>query len=333
MTMSRKGRACEPATSFESNVRPFVGKGFGDARKEPWYHHRFNHPAALKTVFSIIPKVPKVFHPPIAAVTALLFFLALGKERKAIYKNLKYIHPSGVLCRQWKTYKTFYSFCDFIVSYCYVPNADHTQLKSMLADPDYSGEKIERCLRMQNGLIVWTAHLGNWEFASRLLELHDVPVNVARVVERGKPAEIMLRDMMQSNRLRIVELNEDIFASVRLIHALRENQIVAMQGDRAFSDYCGNAVFFGRKTKFPLGPFLLSYVSGAPILPGFVIREGWLQYRVITGNPIEIVHTNDREKDLQNALEQAVGFLEQTVGSYSDQWVNFFDFWTMQSAR
>jgi hypothetical protein len=44
-------------------------------------------------------------------------------------------------------------------------------------------------------LIVWTAHLGNPEFASRLLEMHGRPVNVARVVE-DKPAEKMLRDRM-----------------------------------------------------------------------------------------------------------------------------------------
>jgi KDO2-lipid IV(A) lauroyltransferase len=329
MPMTESAR--EPIASASNDARLPIQRGFGDARREPWYQHRFNHPLALNIVFSAMPRLPKAFQPPIAAVTALLFFLALRKERRAILKNLNNICPSNGIPRLWKAYKTFYSFCDFIVSYCYMPNADHSQLKSMLADPDYSSEKIEQCLRMHRGLIVWTAHLGNWEFASRLLEMHDVQVNVARVVERDKPAEVMLRNLMQNERLRIVELNADILASVQLIHALRENQIVAIQGDRIYSNYCGNAAFFGLNTRFPLGPFLLSYVSGAPILPGFVVREGWLRYRVITGDPIQIVRTNDREKDLQIALEQAVGFLQQTVRAYSDQWLNFFDFWTMQA--
>ena len=55
--------------------------------------------------------------------------------------------------------------------------------------------KIDQCLAAGHGLIVWTAHLGNSEFASRLLEMHGRPVNVARVVE-DKPAEIMLRNLM-----------------------------------------------------------------------------------------------------------------------------------------
>jgi len=202
----------------------------------------------------------------------------------------------------------------------------------MLANPDRGSEKIESCLRNGNGLIVWTAHLGNWEFASRLLELHGAPVHVARVVEKDKPAEIMLRNMMQNDRLKIVELNSDVLASVRLIHALRENEIVAIQGDRIYSNYCGIANFFGQDTRFPLGPFLLAYISGAPVLPGFVVREKWLRYRVIMGDPIRICHTEDREQDLRVALEQGVSFLQKAVHAYSDQWLNFFDFWAAQSS-
>jgi KDO2-lipid IV(A) lauroyltransferase len=118
---------------------------------------------------------------------------------------------------------------------------------------------------------------------------------------------------------------------VQLIHALRENGIVAIQGDRIYSNYCGVAKFFGKDTRFPLGPFLLSYISGAPILPGFVVREKWLRYRVIMGDPISIDHTSDQKKDLLVAMEQGTAFLQEAVKAHSDQWLNFFDFWAIQS--
>jgi predicted LPLAT superfamily acyltransferase len=331
MTTPMEGRIYEPASPAPKDAGSSSRKGADHTLRKPWYQHKFNHPLALKIVFSTIPRLPVAFHPPIAAATALFFFLVLRKERKAILRNLEHICPASGIRQWWKAYKTFYSFCDFMVSYCYVPAAGHLQLKSMLADPYHGADKIDQCLQMGKGLIVWTAHLGNWEFASRLLEMHGVQVNVARMVEQDKPAEIMLRNLMQNDRLRIVELNRDRLASVRLMYALRENQIVAIQGDRIYSDYCGIAAFFGQKTRFPLGPFFLSYASGAPILPGFVVREGWLRYRVIMGDPIQIAHTNDRERDLQTALERTVGFLQQTVRDHSTQWLNFFDFWTMQS--
>ena len=70
-----------------------------------------------------------------------------------------------------------------MVSYCFVPQASDDELLGMLADPERGAAVIDSCLAEGHGLIVWTAHLGNPEFASRLLELHGRPVNVARVVE------------------------------------------------------------------------------------------------------------------------------------------------------
>lgn len=298
--------------------------------EQRWYQHNYHTPFALRFVFLTIPRIPKFLHPAIATVTALIFFFLLGSERRAVLNNLQ--HVAGYRKRRlwWTAYRVFYSFCDFMVSYCYVPQANDLQLLSMLYHPDRGAEKIDACLRMGKGLIVWTAHLGNWEFASRLLELHGVKVYVARVVEREKPAELTLRDLMSNERLNIVELNQDRLASVRLLHALRGNEIIAIQGDRLYHAHWTTAQFFGLEMRFPLGPFILAYISGAPILPGFVVREKWLRYRVIMGEPILISHSDDRERDLRTALQQAVAFLEKNVRAYDDQWLNFFDVWATQ---
>ena len=297
-----------------------------------WYQHQYHTPSTLKLVFLTIPQLPKLCHPPIAAVTALIFFLLLGSERRAVISNLRHIRRPGKRHLWWKAYKLFYSFCDFVVSYCYVPRADHSQLLAMLTDPDRGAEKIDNCLQLGKGLIVWTAHLGNWEFASRLLEMHGTKVNVARLVERDKPAEVMLRDMMTNERLNIVELNEGVPGSIKLLEALRNNEIVAIQGDRFYRGYHAAVPFFGKPVMFPLGPFLLSHLAGAPILPGFVVREKWLRYKVIMGEPIYVQETEDRELYSLSAARQAVAFLEDNVRTYDDQWLNFFDFWAAQGA-
>ena len=60
--------------------------------------------------------------------------------------------------------------------------------------------------------------------------MHGRPVNVARLVE-DKPAEIMLRNLMSNERLKIVDLSGGVRASLDLLQALRRNEIVAIQGD------------------------------------------------------------------------------------------------------
>ncbi len=295
-----------------------------------WYEHRFHNVTALRTIFAIIPRLPRFLHPPIAAITALIFFLILKRERRAVAGNLRQVSGKRGLALQWRVYWVFYSFCDLMVSYCFVPQATHSQLLDMLVDPERGGAKIDQCLEAGHGLIVWTAHVGNWEYASRLLEMHGRPVNVARVVE-DKPAEITLRNLMASDRLKIVDLRGGAQATIELLQALRRNEIVAMQGDRVYQRHSAEVPFFSKLASFPLGPFLLSQVSGAPVLPGFVIRQGWLRYRAVMGDPIlpvaTLVASGDGDAGLQEALGQAVGFLEKTLTTHYDQWMNFFDFW------
>lgn len=292
-----------------------------------WYQHDFHTVLAHRIVFSTIPRLPRFFHPPIAAVTALIFFLVLGTERCAVAANLHRVLGKDGLPLLWEVYRVFYSFCDFVVSYCYVPRASHAQLLSMLTNTDRGKDKIDECLAAGYGLIVWTAHLGNWEFGSRLLEMHGRPVNVARVVE-DKPAEVMLRNLMANERLRIIDLRGGVEATMEMLQALRRNEIVAIQGDRVYQRFSADVPFFSTLAAFPLGPFLLSQVSGAPVLPGFVVRQGWLRYRVLMGDVIPPPgSTGDRTTGQQDGLRKAVRFLEKTLADYHNQWLNFYNFW------
>lgn len=293
-----------------------------------WYQHRFHNTTALRMIFVIMPRLPRFLHPPVAAVTALIFFLILKQERRAVTGNLLQVSGKQGLALQWKVYRVFYSFCDLMVSYCFVPQATHAELLGMLVNSDGGVDKIERCLAAGNGLIVWTAHVGNWEFASRLLSMYG-RVNVARVVEE-KPAEITLRNLMVSDRIKIVDLKAGVPATIELLQALRRNEIVAIQGDRVYQRRTFDVSFFSKRTSFPVGPFLLSQVSGAPVLPAFVIRRKWLRYQVLMGEPIPPAPpgaTRDDDANLYGAMSQAVRFLEDTLTAHYDQWMNFFDFW------
>jgi KDO2-lipid IV(A) lauroyltransferase len=140
---------------------------------------------------------------------------------------------------------------------------------------------------------------------------------------------------MASEQLKTVDLKAGVPATIELLQALRRNEIVAIQGDRVYQRRTFDVPFFSQPTSFPLGPFMLSQVSGAPVLPVFVIRRGWLRYNVLMGDPISIVPSQvacgDNDTVLYEAMCQAVGFLENTLAIHYDQWMNYFDFWPVAS--
>jgi len=290
-----------------------------------WYSHRYHNRLSLRIVFATIPRLPRVVHPPIAVVTAALFFLLLPRERRAVLRNLEVMTGRAGLRAYGAAYGVFYNFCDFIVSYCYVPQADPGALLAMLSDPSRGAATIDACLKT-GGLIVWTAHAANWEFASRLLELHGRRVNVARVVEQGNDAEMQLRNLMTNDRLRVVDLS-DPAAVLELLHLLRAGEMVAMQGDRVYRGAGMPVRFFGRPTPFPPGPFYLALAAGVPVVPGVVVRTGWLRYRMVVGPPIRLDPSQPPDDEVATALSTAVSFLEGHLRARPSQWLNFFEIW------
>src|SRR5215469_16971603 len=117
-----------------------------------WYQHGYHTPLSHRLVFGIIPRVPKSLQPPIAIVTAFIFFCLLGNERRALVKNLRRIRGGNDWVLLRTAYWVFYSFCDFMVSYCYVPHASEAELLAMLAASEHSHETIENVLKEGNGL-------------------------------------------------------------------------------------------------------------------------------------------------------------------------------------
>jgi len=52
-----------------------------------WYRHSYHSPLSLRIVFGTIPRLPKWLHPPIAVVTAAIFFALLRAERRAVLRQ------------------------------------------------------------------------------------------------------------------------------------------------------------------------------------------------------------------------------------------------------
>src|SRR5438105_1809541 len=84
--------------------------------------------------------------------------------------------------------------------------------------------------------------------------------------------------------------------AINLLGAIRDGNIVAIQGDRVTGEIASlPAIVFNKPTRVPSGPFALALAARVPIYPVFVIRLGRRRYRLLTGSPIEIVRSQNRE--------------------------------------
>jgi len=71
------------------------------------------------------------------------------------------------------------------------------------------------------------------------------------------------------------------------LKALRQNQTVALMGDRPTGGPVIPVRFFGRQTCLPQGPWRIALVSGAALLPTFMQRRGNGAFTLEIGAPLQ----------------------------------------------
>jgi KDO2-lipid IV(A) lauroyltransferase len=182
-------------------------------------------------------------------------------------------------------------------------------------------QHLREALAGGRGAIVLTAHLGNWELGGRLMaRRHARPTHVVLSTEQDAALEGYLR--VGAPGVTFVTRRQAT-AALPLWAALRRNEVVAMQVDRAAGGR-GDAMapFFGAPAAFPLGPFLLARASGAPIVPAFCPMTDDGRYRVVVEPAIRVGRGEEPA-----ALAAVIGALERMVARHPTQWFNFYDVW------
>ena len=133
----------------------------------------------------------------------------------------------------------------------------------------------------------------------------------------------------QGPRPRIIDVGSDSLASLEMVRALREGQVLALQGDRHIDHHVVKVRFLGREAPFPVGPFMLAAISGAPLIATFSLQVGPASYRFFAKPPLQLAFARgqSREDQLKAWVEPYVSELEAVVRQYPYQWFNFYDFW------
>jgi len=177
------------------------------------------------------------------------------------------------------------------------------------------------------GVLLLTAHLGNWEVGGLMLARVNQPIHVVLVPDIFPGVELERRRLHQRFGVAEIRVDRSIVPTLSVLRALGQNAIVAMQGDRDF-DNTGVAVpFFGREAFFPRGPLRVAMASGAAVLPAFIVRLPDGRYRAVVEEPLRIETEGDRDAALRTNLLRYVALLERYVRAYPEQWYCFYPFW------
>jgi Kdo2-lipid IVA lauroyltransferase/acyltransferase len=280
-----------------------------DVPASPWAR------AGVRLLLSAFGRLPSRARVLLATLVGRLAYL-LGIRRRLTLANLAWAFPQWSVAERSAVARRTYA------------NLAQTALDAVLAEqlpPDVlvrtvapqDALRLKRALAPGRGMLLVTAHLGNWELLGAVAVALGLPLNaVVRPLKGAFNAEVV------ASRLR---------AGMQLIHqrnalrgtlaALRRGGAVAVVLDQSIAGKRALFVpFFGRPAATTPLVSVAALHSGAPVFLAFAPREAGA-LRVQIEGPIPVLSTGDRARDVWTHTASLTAAIERVIRAHPDQWL------------
>lgn len=259
---------------------------------------------------------------------AFFYYFFGHRFRRAVRGNLTAALSRDASPRDIRrlTWRVFSNVTKMFTDMFYVASLPRERIAELIA-PQVGSEHIHEALKGEKGAIFLTGHIGNWELGGMTLGKFDVNVNMVYMPDRTEAFEEQRRLARTDQNVFSIPMDGGFEVSLMIIRKLNAGEIIALKGDRVMRGNGMTVRLFGRDTLFPMGPYLLSYVSGAPILPTFVVLTEDNRYMPFVSEPIFPRRTGNRNRDVLVLAQKMASVIEEYIRRYPDQWYMFYPFW------
>ena len=256
-------------------------------------------------------------------------YRCLGLQRRLTEEHLRLALGEGVSAaeRSRIARRVFANLGQTFMEWLHLSAVSAQALQALIACDGL--EHVRHALAQGNGAILLTAHFGNWEMIPLYLGGLGFKGGVLARRLRYPEYESFLIDLRGAQGISTLARG----SLKEVAGLLRANQIVGMLPDQDLDSFEGIFVdFFGRPAHTPVGPAALSLMTGAPILPCFLIREGG-RCRLVIEPPVAKPAMHDRTEAIAALTRGWSRVVESYVRRYPDHWVWMHRRWKTQPVK
>jgi KDO2-lipid IV(A) lauroyltransferase len=247
--------------------------------------------------------------PRLAGFYTRLLDLAIPRLRRTALRNLK---MAGFADREKIVDGVFRSIGRLLATFARFPRITQDNVSEYIR---YEGlDNLKQAQARGRGVLVATAHLGNWELSAFAHALMTAPMNIVVRPLDNRRIDRLVEKFRALSGNRIIEKRD---AARGILRALAANEAVGILIDQNSAADQGVFVdFFGIKACAGSAFAKLAHRSGAAVVPGFALYSDVDRRHVLHFYPpIEI--TGDVAADTQRIHSQ----LESVIREYPDQWL------------
>jgi lauroyl/myristoyl acyltransferase len=285
--------------------------------------HILDSPVSYYAIFLLARLLPLQVCRWIGRGIASTVYIFSTLDRKGLAENLSIAlgKPADHVQVRRLVRRIFVNYGEYMADFFCLPQLPRR--KARAAFSHLKGEEIiQSALKQGRGVILLSAHIGNWEFGGTMMRLSKYPLAVVSLPHNSAPTNALVNRFREGKGITVIEVDASPFSSLPILRHLRKNGVVAMIGDK---DFFGNGKlisYFGKQVRFPIGPVTIAMASGAALIPAFVLKQPDGRYFGVLESAIPLTKEGSREQAIQKNLEKIAVIFETYIQQYPDQWYN-----------
>ena len=184
-------------------------------------------------------------------------------------------------------------------------------------------ELTKKHLVDNNGQILMTAHIGNWELMIPVISKYRKIMGVARE-QKNSGADKFIKENRSFKNVTLIS-NKD--SAKKMVSALLKKELLLLVCDQNAKRKGNSISFFNKKSSFPKGPGHFYYLTKSKLLYGFCILKNDYKYELMI-RELTIKNNFEQKEDIIIEINRLyVEILEDIIKKYPEQYFWFHKKW------
>lgn len=175
---------------------------------------------------------------------------------------------------------------------------------------------LDDALARGKGVILATAHVGNFELGGRILARRYNLLDVIKP-QRNKPFDHYLKAKRLERGINTVPMARAVRP---VLQHLKNQGVVSLLLDQDAGKQGVSVPFLGLPASTWPGAARIAIRTGAPVVPVALLRTGSQEFVLEVGEPLDPAQWNDTAADVAAFTARISGAVEEYIKAYPEQW-------------
>jgi KDO2-lipid IV(A) lauroyltransferase len=269
-----------------------------------------------RIIEKLVCSIPDEKLPGMARPFAFLIYYILRIRRKVSLENLKIAFPEK--SEQWRNKVAYFSYLHFsvvILEFMKIQKWSRERMREKLRFTNI--DDILPYLEKGEGVLIVSAHFGNWEYGTGYAGSREIPATVVQQNQKNQLIDKRMKDIRRKWGVEIIDTKGAVINSEK---AIRKGRIVALLGDQDAGDSGIFVPFFSRLASSHHGAAVIHQRTGAPLYFVACSRVENTKIDFIFERIDSPTDTRDHKKQVEQITALLMQHVEKTVRRFPEQY-------------